>query len=466
MNIDWTAASALLVVFTLFAIIIFLRIKVKLGFTPTILGAMAVGVGVGFIFGGHTGWIRPIGSIYISILTSIVAPLIIISILSSVTSLESVKQLRGIGVRSALWLLATTALSIALALGLGLAFSIGRGAEILAEGFNTSIYENNIVPVSQVITDLFPGNIVNDIGEGRIIPYILFTMLIAVSYVLVAHENREKVLVFKNFIEALREIIFKAVAFIIELTPFAVLALVAESIGAKARSSEIIFSLGVMLLVSFIAFAIDIWLIGGVMVRVFADLNPIRFFRKIIPAQVVAFSTQSSAGTLPVTTRILREEMGVSPEVANFTAPLGATIGMPGCAGIWPILTAIYGINALGIPYGIKDYLLLAVICLFVSLGTAGVPGTATITTTSVLVAAGLPLEILVITIPIAAIADTGRTATNVTAAAVAAVIVAREENALDDEVFRGGEGAETDRRLTPSGVDIDGNGGRRIAKK
>jgi Na+/H+-dicarboxylate symporter len=309
---------------------------------------------------------------------------------------------------------------------------------VLAEGFNTELYAKNLVPISKVIADLFPGNIINDIGQGHIIPYILFTMLIAVSYVLVAGEKKEKVVIFKRFVEAMREIIFKAVAFIIELTPYAVMALVADSIGSKIGSSAIIYSLGIMLLVSFIAFAIDIWLIGGIMVKLFAKLNPLKFFRKIIPAQVVAFSTQASAGTLPVTTRVLQEDIGVSPEIANFTAPLGTTIGMPGCAGIWPILTAIYGINALGISYGAKDYAILGLICLFVSLGTAGVPGTATITTTSVLAAAGLPLEILVITIPIAAIADTGRTANNVSAAMIAAAIVARQEGGLNDDIFGG----------------------------
>jgi Na+/H+-dicarboxylate symporter len=438
LEFDLVSASALVVVFVLFVIIFFLRVKVKLGFTKTILGAMIVGIGIGFLYSGHVGWIRPIGTIYISILTAVVAPLIIVSILSSVTSLGSTAQLRGIGVRSVVWLLISTTLAIILALALGLITNLGSGAEIVADGFNVQIYEDRIVPISQVITDLFPNNVINDIGSGKIIPMILFAILIAVSYVLVANDKKEKVVIFKRFIEAFREIIFKAVGFIIELTPYAVLALIASSIGDKVSGSDIIWSLGFMLIISFVAFAIDIWLIGGVLVRVFADLSPLKFFKKIIPAQIVAFSTQASAGTLPVTTRILQEDIGVSPEVANFTAPLGTTIGMPGCAGIWPILTAIYGVNALGITYSIKDYIFLAAACLFVSLGTAGVPGTATIATTTVLAAVGLPLEILVITIPIAAIADTGRTANNVTSAMIAAAIVARQENDIDDAIFNG----------------------------
>jgi Na+/H+-dicarboxylate symporter len=434
-NIDITAAAALLAVFAIFAIIFLLRTKLKLGFTKTVIASMIVGIGVGLLFSGHVDWLRPIGTIYISVLTAIVAPLIIVSILSSVTSLGSLAKLKGIGLRSVFWLLVTTALSIVLALGLGLVFNLGAGGEVAAEGFNTTIYENSIKPFSEVITGLFPSNVVNDIGQGHIIPMILFAVLIAVSYVLVAHQNEEKVIAFKHVVEAFKEIIFKAVGFIIELTPYAVVGLVSVSVGSKF-SSGLLWSLGLMLVVSFVAFAIDIWLIGGVLVRVFADLSPVRFFRKIIPAQVVAFSTQASAGTLPVTTRVLQKEIGVGGEVANFTAPLGTTIGMPGCAGIWPILTAVYGINALGISYGPVDYVILAVVCLFVSLGTAGVPGTATITTTTVLAAVGLPLEILVITIPIAAIADTGRTAANVSAAMIASAIVARQERDLDTAIF------------------------------
>ncbi|MDR0853050.1 MAG: dicarboxylate/amino acid:cation symporter [Clostridiales Family XIII bacterium] len=436
MSFDLVAAAGLVTVFALFAIIYFLRVRLKVGFTKTILGAMVVGIAVGILYSGHTDWIAPIGTIYVSVLTAIVAPLIIVSILSSVTSLGSVNKLKTIGLKSVFWLLVTTVIAIFLALGLGLAFNLGTGANFEIEGVNTQMYADTVKPVSQVIIDLFPENVIDDIAGGKIIPMILFAVLIAVSYVLVANNHKEKVVIFKRFIEALREIIFKAVGFIIELTPYAVMALMATSVGSKLNNSEIMWALGLMLIISFVAFIIDTWIVGGVLIRAFADLNPLVFFKKILPAQIVAFSTQASAGALPVTTRVLREDIGVAPEIADFTAPLGTTIGMPGCAGIWPVITVIFGVNALGISYGIKDYAMLALISLFVSLGTAGVPGTATITTASVLTALGLPLEILVLTIPISSIADTGRTATNVSAAMIAATIVGRKENAIDEDIF------------------------------
>ncbi|SHO44741.1 dicarboxylate/amino acid:cation symporter [Anaerocolumna xylanovorans] len=444
MNIDWLSAAALAVVLVFF-IIIFILQKKKVNFTAIILGSLVVGVIVGIIFSGHTSWVMPIGKIYVSTLNAIVSPLIVVSILSSITSLGSTAQLKGIGVRSIFWLLMTTLLAILLALGLGLTFGIGRNSYLSLDGIDAQTFKSKVVPFTQVLVGFFPRNVISDIAEENTIPMILFAVLIAVSYVLVANENREKVIIFKKFIEAVKEIIFKAVDFIISLTPYAVLALIATATGNGISRSGIIWSLLALLIVSFIAFALDTWVINAVLIKSFAKLSPVKFFRKILPAQVVGFSTQSSAGTLPISTGILLGKIGVDPKVANFTAPLGTTIGMPGCAGIWPVLIAIYGINGLGINYGIRDYILLAVISLFVSLGTAGVPGTATITTASVLTAMGLPLELIVLSIPISAIADTGRTATNITGALVASAIVGRQEGSLNDNIFNDIEAYEAE---------------------
>ncbi len=435
MNIDWLSAAALAVILVLYILIYQLQ-KRKVDFTVIILGALAAGVVIGFIFSGHTSWVMPFGKIYVSTLNAIVSPLIIVSILSSITSLGSTAQLKGIGVRSIFWLLMSTLLAIVLALGLGLTFGIGRNSYLSLDGIDAQTFENKVVPFTQVLIGFFPRNVISDIAEEHTIPMILFAVLIAVSYVLVANQNREKVAIFKNFVEAVKEIIFKAVEFIISLTPYAVLALIVTATGNGVSRSGIMWSLLVLLIVSFIAFAVDTWLINAVLIKVFARISPLKFFRKILPAQIVGFSTQSSAGTLPISTGILVTKIGVDPKVANFTAPLGTTIGMPGCAGIWPVLIAIYGINGLGIHYGLKDYILLALISLFVSLGTAGVPGTATITTASVLTAMGLPLELIVLSIPISAIADTGRTATNITGALVASAIVGRQEGSLNDNIF------------------------------
>ncbi|MBN9104239.1 MAG: dicarboxylate/amino acid:cation symporter [Propionibacteriaceae bacterium] len=450
MTFDILSASALLAVLVAYTGI-FLLGRRKVDFTARILGAMAAGAVIGIAFQGHTDWVVPFGKIYVTVLGAIVIPLIAVSILSSVTSLGSVQQLKGIGLKSVLWLMVTNAIAIVLTIGLGLALGVGRNANLSIEGVDAANFESATVSFSEVLIGFFPRNIVYDAANDHIIPVILFSVMIAVAYVLVANRDRQLVQPFKDLVEATKAIIFKAVTFVIRLTPYAVLSLVAVQASRGFTNTGIISSLLVMLAVAFLAFAIDTWLLNAVLVKAFANLPPIAFFRKIVPAQVVGFSTQSSTGTLPVTTRILTERIGVSPEVANFTAPLGTTIGMPGCAGIWPVLTAIYGVHGLGLTYGLKDYAILAVMALFVSLGTAGVPGTATVVTASVLTAVGLPLEIMVLTIPISAIADTGRTATNITGAMVASTIVAHSERELDRDVFN-----QLDHSLTesdPAGV-------------
>lgn len=420
-----------------FFVLIFLLTRKGLNWTLIIVGALLAGVLIGVLFPGYTTWIKPIGSIYISVLNAIVIPLVIVSIISSIMSLESVKQLRSIGLKSIFWLMLTTFLSIILAFGLALTFNIGANTGLSIEGVSAGAFENKTTPFSSVLVGFFPNNVVGDIVNEKIIPVIMFAVLIAVCAVLIGSENRKKIQPFKSLIESVKEIIFKAVDFIIELTPYAVLVLVANSIG-NSLNKNLVYALLILLAVSFAAFIIDSYLINGILVHAFAKLKPLSFFKKIIPAQIVGFSTQSSAGTLPVTIDLLKKKLGVAPKIADFTAPLGTTIGMPGCAGIWPVLTALFGVQVLGLDYGLKEYALLIFVSLFVSLGTAGVPGTATITTASVLTAIGMPLEILVLTIPISAIADTGRTATNITAAIAASAIVARSENALDDEIFNG----------------------------
>ena len=403
MNLDFTAIATLVVVLVLFFVIF--KLSKKLDFTLLVIVALAAGVAIGFIFHGHTSWITPIGKAYVSVLSALVSPLIIVAIISSITSLENTKQLKGIGFRSIGWLITTT-------------------------------FQSKVTSFSEIFINFFPRNVISDIAEENTIPMIFNAILVAVAYVFVAHDNEEKVKPFKNLVEALKEIIFKILDWVIELTPYAVLTLVATSVGNGINSSGMIWSLVMLLIVCFIAFIIDSYLINAVLLKVFAKVNPIKFFKKILPAQIVAFSTQSSAGTLPVATEILTDKIGVSGKVANVTTPLGTTIGMPGCAGIWPILVSLYGIYGLGINFSLTDYITLVVVALFVSFGTAGVPGTATVTTASVLTVMGLPLELIVLTIPISALADTGRTATNITGAMVSATIVARQEDSLDDEIF------------------------------
>ena len=426
---------ALFVTLILFAGI-FILAKKGLGFATLTLIALVAGTGLGLTFTDNLKFVNPIGDIYVQVITALVAPLIFVSIISSVTSLGNLIKLRTIGASSVFWLLLTNVIAIALTLLVSLAIGLGKGVELDWEGQNPELLTNLLVPLDEVIVGLFPSNLVTDFQRNNIIPIIIYALMLAIAYILAAAKNEKKVLPFKNFIDAFKEVLFKAVGFIVYVTPYAVLALVAYTVATAAGRLQNVLSLVGVLIVTVVIAFVSAYLVNGILLKVFAKVNPIQFFRKLTPAQYTAFTTQSSVGTLPLTIGALTKKVGVSQEVANFTAPIGTTIGMPGCAGIWPIVVAVFSVNALGIDYSVTDYLLLSLVCLLVSVGTAGVPGTAIITATAVLTAVGLPVEILVLLIPISAVAGTASTMANVSAAATAAAIVARRNNQLNDEVF------------------------------
>lgn len=202
--------------------------------------------------------------------------------------------------------------------------------------------------------------------------------------------------------------------------------------------SAVVIPLLSVLVLAYILCAIQLFVVEGVLVKLVGKLDPVRFFKGIWPAATVAFTSQSSVGTIPVTVNQLTKKLGVNEDVAAFGASLGANLGMPGCAGIWPTLLAVFTIHLLGIEYTPVQYAFLVVLAVVVSIGTVGVPGTATITATALFAAAGLPVEAIILLSPISSIVDMARTATNVVGAAAATTLVAATEGQLDEAVYNG----------------------------
>jgi len=432
---NWPALLTLAVV-ALAAVGIFILRRRHVNFSIVTLIALAVGIPIGLFAGQNVEYIAPIGRIYINILLACVGPLVLVAIVSSVTSLGTLEKLRTIGLRSVFWLLLSNALAVLLALGLGLAAQPGTGVHASLGEASTDVIQNSVRDFSSVVISFFPTNLVENFRANDIIPIILVAVTVSVAYLALAARKPEAVRPFREGAEALKLVIFKAVGYVVRLTPYAIVALTATTVGSSLNLGGQFWSLLGLLALVWVACLLHTFVVNGVLLRAFADLSPVVFFRKIFPAQLTAFTTQSSVGTLPVTTSQLTRRIGVHPEIAHFTAPLGTTIGMPGCAGIWPVLVAIWGLNAYDIQYSVAQYVLLAVLGIVVSVGTAGVPGTATVAAATVFAAAGLPLEFVAVTIPISTIADMARTMTNVTTAAVSATIVARQTDLLDDEIF------------------------------
>lgn len=430
MNIDFSSLGVLFITI-FFMYILHLMSKKNIDFGIKNILAMGIGLILGLIFQGKMTYVAPIGKIYVNLIISVVVPLLFVSIISSICSLEDITKLKSIGIRAISWLLLNTTIAALIGIVLGVYFNIGNGMEITV----SEEYSAREVPAFiDVIIGLFPNNIVSNSANNEIVPIIIFSILIGLSVVILSNKNTEITEPFKSLIDSFQAIINTVVDIIVSFTPYAVLSLIANAVSNNGTSK--LLPLISILGVSYLACLIQLFIVSGGFILIFAKLNPIKFFKNIWTCIVVAFTSQSSMGTLPVTLDCLNNKVGVNKNISAFTAPLGSTMGMPGCAGIWPAILAITAINILGLDYSITQYIELILIILIVSVGTVGVPGTATITTTAVFTAAGLPVEIIVITTPISVIVDMIRTATNVTNAATVTVLVAKSQNEINLDVF------------------------------
>ena len=444
-SINWISLFALTVVLLLFTLIKWL--KGKLSWTKLILLSLVLGIIVGVVFSSEGNsylvWVDLIGKLYVRVITYLVGPVIALSIISGFISLKDGEKIKSIGVRSVFWLLASAAAAILLSIFFGLVTGIGKNASSVFENISSvsqstvGAYSGLTKSFDDVILSLFPENIVGDLASNNVTAIILASVAIAAAYIKIARwETEEKLSSFVDFIDIAKKVINRILKAVIKFTPYAVLSLIAGSASTLLGNWDSIIQLLLLVSLIYLVALIHGYVYNGLVLKAAAKVNPVRFFRKTFQAQTTAFTTQSSVGTLPVTISNLVDNVGVSEEVANFTAPLGTTIGMPGCTCIWPVLLAIFYINASGLSWGFGDYLILAVSTLLLSLGSAGVPGIAIVSAIALFGVLDLPIAAVILLMPINTISDMVRTFNNVTSAAVATAVVARKTGNLDDSIF------------------------------
>ena len=430
MDLKLNEMLALLTALILFFVLYILK-KKKLDFGIRTIIALILGGIVGFGFRDNTMYVAMFGRIYVNLISAIVVPLIAISIIKSVINLDSTTKLKSIGLKSVGWLTSNTLIASILTLFIAFLFNVGNKSNITLP---TDYIAREVPTLNQVIIDFFPRNIFSAAADNNIIPIIITSLAVGLAILSIKSKDETKLTSLVQVIGDLANIIDWIIKKIIALTPYAVLSLISNAVSNNGIDK--LLPLFLVLLVAYLICFIQTFIVNGLLISLFAKLDPRPFFKKIWPAQIVAFTSQSSAGTIPVTVKSLVENLGVSDKIASFTAPLGATVGMPGCAGIWPVLLAVFAIQGLGIEYSLAQYVFLVILTVIVSLGTAGVPGTATITATAVFVSAGLPIETIVLLTPISSIVDMARTMTNVTGAATSALIVAQSEKELNKEQY------------------------------
>ena len=423
--------GALLLALIFFALLYYLDKFKQADFGVLVLLATVLGIALGVAFKGHYTYYYAVGRVYTSLISALVIPLLGFSIVSSITNLGASIRLKSIGLKTVFFLLLNTLIASVITLFASIVTNVGQG---FSYELATDYQAAEVPTIIDTLVSLFPRNLVNHWGSGEVVPIVVFLILVAVAYNTLAAEKPDEVSPFKAFVDAGNKVMGRVVSIVIDFTPYAVLTLIARQVSRSALS-DLIPLLSVLAL-AYALCAVQLFVVESVLLRAIGKLNPVSFLKGIWPAAVVAFTSQSSVGTIPVTVTQLKK-LGVNEDVASFGASLGANLGMPGCAGIWPTLLAVFAVHILGLNYSPAQYAFLVALAVLVAVGSVGVPGTATITATALFTAAGLPVEVIVLLSPISSIVDMARTATNVVGAAAATTLVAAtEEGQLDRDAY------------------------------
>ncbi|MDK0839275.1 dicarboxylate/amino acid:cation symporter [Clostridium perfringens] len=404
--------------------------KITNKFSFATLTALTLGVVLGIIFKENILFLDTVGKAYMSLIKMIVVPLVVTSLITSIVRLENLDTLKSIGLKTFTVLLGTTGAAAFIGIIVASSLNLGQGLRFIgAENFKA----REIPGFSKVLIDMLPSNPLAAIVENKIIPIVIFSMFIAIALVIEDNTNKEKAKPFKDFILSAYDIVLRITKMVLRIIPYGVFALIATA--AAKNGMDTLMSLIWVILAVYIAAFLQFLFVYTPLISFVARMNPLKFFKGIFPAQVVAFTSQSSYGTLPVTIKSLVEGVGVSENIASFVAPFGSTIGLNGCGGFYPAIVAIFAANVFNVELTIYSYILIVLTAIISSIGIAGVPGSATMSTTVMLAALGLPIEALAMVIAVDSIIDMIRTATNVTGASVAALIVDQTEKRKEYKV-------------------------------
>lgn len=410
-----------------------------------ILTGMAAGMLFGVVavnLGWHEftkDWISPWGTIFINLLKLIAIPLIIVSLINGISGLNDVSRLSRIGLKTVGMYLLTTVIAVSTGLVVvnitnpGTYLSAEKSAEF-RENYTGNAVQNLSQPEAgplQFVIDIVPDNLFKAMtSNASMLQVIFFSLLFGVAVILIPPQ---KTLIVRNLFESLNEIVMQMIHLIMKMAPLGVFALMAglttQLAGTNpADTLQIFGTLGIYALTVVIGLFVVIFGIYPVFIRIFARLPVKKFFKGIAPAQLLAFSTSSSAATLPVTMECCEENLGLRKEVTGFVLPLGATVNMDGTS-LYQAVAAVFLAQIYGMDLTFGQQLTIILTATLASIGSAAVPGAGMIMLVIVLNSVGVPTEGIALIFAVDRPLDMLRTVVNVTGDTVVASIINRTES-------------------------------------
>ena len=411
-----------------------------------------IGMGLGVVYGliaSNMGWIdftnnwiKPWGVIFVNSLKLIAVPLVFASLVKGVASLSDISRLSRIGGKSITLFLATTVIAGTIGLLLvntvnpGIGFDTKDTNELTPssqEGLNSKITAAEGVKEAgplKFLVDIIPTNILESASNNsNMLQVIFFAILFGIAIVMLP---KEKTVYVKGFFDGINDIILQIVDFIMLVAPYAVFALLGALLVDFGASATLFIALGKYSLTVIVGMLLMVFLVYPLIIKIFTKVKYVNFFKGIFPAQMLAFSTSSSAATLPVTIQRCEDNLGISKEVSSFVLPLGATINMDGTA-LYQAVAAVFIAQAFGIDLDLGQQLTIVLTATLASIGAAAVPGAGMVTLVIVLEAINVPAAGLALIFGVDRILDMMRTVVNVTGDSAVAVVVASTEGELSE---------------------------------
>ena len=404
--------------------------KKKLSLAAQIFISLLLGILAGLLFmtfhleGFAESFIKPIGTIFLNLLKFIVVPIVLTSIISGVISMQDIKKVGSIGWKTIVYYMCTTALAVAI--GLIIASLFKSSFQILQ---TSGLEYTPAEPVSfmDTLVNIFPSNVIQPMANANMLQVIVIALFFGFGIIIAGQKGEA----FAKGINSLCDVSMIVMDFILKLSPIGVFCLITPVIAVNGP--QILGSLAMVLVTAYIAYIIHMTLVYSMLVKGLAGLNPIEFFKGMAPAMILAFSSASSVGTLPLNLECA-EKLGAKKDLASFIIPLGATINMDGTA-IYQGVCAVFIAACFGVELTLGQIATIVITATLASIGTAGVPGAGMVMLAMVLQSVGLPVEGIALVAGIDRIFDMGRTTVNITGDAACSIIISKIEDRKSSKI-------------------------------
>lgn len=409
--------------------------------TNMILIALALGIASGVVINEFFttsdfvmnvlvgGVFTVIGDLFLNAIKMLVVPLVFVSIALGVATMGDMAKLGRIGIKTISYYMLTTAFAIVIGLVVANIINPGVGLDMSKVVFVETQATETTVSLADTITNIIPSNVFQAFYNGDMLQVIFFAVFFGVGITSLGDKVKKLHIIF----EELNDIFLQMLMILMQFAPLAVFSLIITTFATLGIDAIIpVFS---YVFTAIFAMFLQVLIVYSLILVVLGKLNPLKFYKKLRPAMGFAFSTASSAGTIPVNKKCVEESVGVDKEISSFVLPLGATINMDGTA-IMQGAAVVFIAQAVGVDLTASDYLTVILTATLASIGTAGVPGSGVIMLSMVITQVGLPIEAIGVIMGVDRIVDMFRTTVNITGDAICATVVARSENALDDEIF------------------------------